>query len=91
MRARAAEDLAVDFVAEHGDVRVPFQPGDQPVEALSRHCDAARRVGRAVDDDEPGARRDLIEDLVGLEREALPPRAAGSAPASLPKTGSRSR
>ncbi len=64
MLGAVVKDLAVDFVAEHGDLRVPFEPGDQPVELVPRH-DAARRVGRAVDDDEPGARRDLIEDLVG--------------------------
>ena len=63
------KDLPVDFVAEYGDLRMPFEPGDQPVELVARH-NAARRVGRAVDDDEPGARRDLVEDLVGAEREA---------------------
>ncbi len=69
MLGAVVKDLAVDFVTEHGDLRVPFEPGDQAVELMPRH-DAARRVGRAINDEEPRARRDLVEDLVGAEREA---------------------
>src|SRR5438132_589940 len=57
------EDLAIDLVAHHRDVRVFFEPGDEAVEFLARH-DAARRIGRAVDDEEPGLRRDLLQHLL---------------------------
>ena len=62
------EDLAVDLVAHHRDVRVAFEPGDEPVELGARH-DAAGRIGRAVDDQQPGPRRDLLQHLLGTERE----------------------
>ena len=69
MLGAVVEDLAVDLVAHHRDLGVVFEPGDETVEFDPRH-DAAGRVGRAVDDDQPGARRYLVQDLGGAEREA---------------------
>ena len=48
---------------------MPLEAGDQGVQLLPGHH-AAGRVGRAVDDDQPGAIRDLGEHLLGREREA---------------------
>src|SRR6266446_9319044 len=63
------EDLAIDLVAEDGDLGMPREPGDQPVELFPRH-DAARRIGRTVDDQQASARRNLVEHLLGAERKA---------------------
>ena len=76
MLGAVIKDLAVDLVAHHRDLRVALEPGDEPVEFGARH-DAAGRVGRAVDDDQPGARRDLVQHLVGAEREAGRSRSSG--------------
>src|SRR6516162_7676380 len=63
------EDLAVDLVAEHGDLGMALEPGDQPVELAARH-DSTGRVGRAVDDQEPRPRGDFVEYFLGAERKA---------------------
>ena len=68
MLGAVIENFAVDFVAHHRDVRMAFEPGDEAVEFGARH-DAARRVGRAVDDQEAGPRRDLFQHLLGAERK----------------------
>ena len=62
------EDLAVDLIAEHDHLGVPFEPGDEAVE-LVPWDDTARRIGRAVDDHQAGARGDLVQHLVCAERE----------------------
>ncbi len=68
MLGAVVENLAVDLVAHHRHLRVPLEPGDEPIEFGARH-DAAGRVGRAVDDQEAGPRRDLGQHLLGAERE----------------------
>src|SRR5438477_1553440 len=70
MLGAVIEDLAIDLVAHDRDMRVLFETGDEAVEFGARH-DAARRIGRAVDDQEPRLRRDLFQHLLGAERKAL--------------------
>ena len=69
MLAALVEQAAVDLVAHDGDVGMGLQPLGQAVEGFSGD-DASRRVGRAVEHEEPGARRDLGQHLVGIEGES---------------------
>ena len=70
MRASLVEDAGVDLVAEHGHVGPAFEPLDEALDLLPR-VDPARRVRRAVEDDQARAFVDLAEHLVGVEREAV--------------------
>ena len=70
MLAPAIEHLAVDLVAEDGDLRMLLEPLHQLLD-LVLGAGAARRVGRAVDDDQPGLRRDPRQHGLGAEAEAV--------------------
>ena len=70
MLAAAIEHLAVDLIAQDRDVGMFGEARHQFLD-LGFAVGAAGWVGRAVDDDQPRARRDEREQLVGREREAV--------------------
>ena len=63
------EDPAVDLVGQDHEVVLAGDVGDL-LEVLARR-DAAGRVGRRVDDDELGPRRDQRRQLVRVEAEVV--------------------
>ena len=65
-----AQNVLPAVVAHQRDLRMLLQAFDQLLDLQARHH-AAGRIGRAVDDDQPRVRRDLAQDIVGVEGEAV--------------------
>ncbi len=70
MRLAVIDHVVVDLVRHHADIGKFLQAGDELVD-LGLAGDAAGRIGRRIEDEQPRLRRDQLQRLFGGEGKAV--------------------